>query len=146
MRGRRCCGRDRDECSGTNPRLGSRPGAAALLSAAREKIETGRAGDRSQLQVPDEHRADVGRMLGVSWELSDKAVTLKSLRTALERAGTTLEAVLVELGGPMRNAATEKAQAQAAEAAHRARVLSTLTDAGISRSAGGDGVAVGRWS
>jgi uncharacterized protein (TIGR02679 family) len=109
-----------------------RPGAEALLHVAREKIETGRAGDRSQLPVPAEHRADVGRMLGVPWELSTRAVTLKTLRTALERAGTTLEAVLVELGGPLRNAAAEKAQADDAEAEQRAGVLTTLAQAGIS--------------
>jgi uncharacterized protein (TIGR02679 family) len=108
-----------------------RPGAAALLAAAREKVETGRFGDRTRLLVADDHRADVGRMLGVSWELSGGAVTLKALRETLERAGTTLEAVLVESGGPLRNAAAEKAQAKAADAEQRDRLVATLAAAGI---------------
>lgn len=108
-----------------------RPGAAALLAAAREKVETGRSGDRTRLVVDDAHRSDVGRMLGVSWELSGSGVTLKALRQVLERAGTSLEAVLVESGGPLRNAAVEKAGAAAAETERRTRLAATLTDAGI---------------
>lgn len=49
-----------------------RPGAAALLSAARPKAEAGDSGDLVRLAVPAEHRDDVGRMLGVRWELSGK--------------------------------------------------------------------------
>ena len=108
-----------------------RPGAAALLSTAREKVETGRSGNGSRLLVEKGHREDVGRMLGVSWELSGKGVTLKALRDALVSAGTTLEAVLVATGGPLRNAATEKAQAQEAFAAQRRRLVATLMHAGI---------------
>lgn len=108
-----------------------RPGAAALLSCARDRVESGRAGARSQLPVAEEDRADVGRMLGVAWELSTKPVTLQALRTSLERSGTTLEAVLVELGGPLRNTAVERAEAKAEQARHRDGVLRTLTDAAI---------------
>jgi Protein of unknown function N-terminus (DUF3323) len=109
----------------------ARPGAAALLAMAREKVETGRSGNGTRLPVEMGHREDVGRMLGVPWELSGKTATLKVLRDALARAGTTLDAVLVATGGPLRNAATEKAQAQEASAAQRDRLVVTLTDAGI---------------
>lgn len=109
----------------------ARPGAAALLAAARERVETGRSGNGTRLPVEEGHREDVGRMLGVSWELSGKTATLKVLSDALVRADTTLEAVLVATGGPLRNAATEKTQAQAVSAAQRNRLVATLTGAGI---------------
>ena len=80
----------------------ARPGAVALLTTARSRLETGRAGDRTRVPVEAAHRADVGRLLGVAWELSGRDVTVKALRDALTRAGTSLEDVLVDAGGPRR--------------------------------------------
>lgn len=108
-----------------------RPGSAALLRTARQRVETGRSGPGTRLTVAPDHRGDVGRMLGVTWELSGKAVTLGALGKALEGADTTLEDVLVATGGPLRNAAVEKAQARDATARRRDHRAAVLSDAGI---------------
>lgn len=110
-----------------------RPGAATLLADVREKVEAGRTGDRVQISVAQEQRDDVGRMLGLAWELSRKPVTLRLLRDALTKAETDLIRLLTELGGQPRDKPAERRQAAYAKGQVRSDVVNSLANAGILR-------------
>jgi uncharacterized protein (TIGR02679 family) len=114
-------------------RWARRPGAASLLLAVRGKVEAGKSGDRVQVAVPEGHRDDVGRMLGVAWDLSSKPVTLRLLRDALARDGVDLSALLTEVGGPLRDRRAERRQAADAKDQLRAEAADLLIDAGVPR-------------
>lgn len=114
-------------------RWASRPGAATLLAELREKVEAGRTGDRVRVSVVEEHRDDVGRMLGVGWELSGKPVTLRLLRDALTKAGADLTVLLTEVGGPLRDKPAERRLAAHAKESVRSDVVDLLVGAGVLR-------------
>ncbi|MFC8796901.1 TIGR02679 domain-containing protein [Promicromonospora sp. NPDC057138] len=109
------------------------PGAAALLAGARKKVESGKTGGRSVLPVAPEHRTDVGRMLGLNWEATDDPVKLGLLRAKLADAGVDLDALLVAVGGPLRNRPAENRQAAETRQQVRADASDLLTQAGIPR-------------
>ena len=90
-----------------------RPGPRRALAEARTRAEAGRLGPRGRLEVdltPAE-RADVGQMLKASWAASSDPVPVAVLRAALKSHGVTLEELLVEVGGPLRDLRAERAAA-----------------------------------
>lgn len=109
-------------------------GPAKMLAAARSRAEVGRLGPRAQLAVDQdaEERRQVGRMLGAGWASSGEPVRVAQLRRELELHGTSLDALLVQLGGPLRDLRAERRGAAAARADDRARGLDRL------RALGGD--------
>ncbi|WP_423464310.1 TIGR02679 domain-containing protein [Promicromonospora sp. MS192] len=107
------------------------PGAAALLAAARKKVEAGTTGGRSMIPVAPEHRADVGRMLGLGWEATDAPVKLSLLRDKLADAGVDLDTLLVAVGGPLRNRPAENRQAAQTRQQVRADAADLLAQAGV---------------
>lgn len=109
------------------------PGATVLLAGARKKIEAGKTGGRSVLQVAPEHRTDVGRMLGLSWEATDDPVKLGLLRAKLADAGVDLDDLLVAVGGPLRNRPAENRRAAETRQQVRADASDLLTQAGVPR-------------
>lgn len=110
-----------------------RPGAAEVLDGARRLMEAGKTGDRTcvSADLSAEQRGDVGRVLGMQWELSTKPVTLGRLRVALESLGTTLMEVLVATGGGLRDLPAEKAAAKALKIAGQKQVHDVLIRAGL---------------
>ncbi|MFC9351715.1 TIGR02679 domain-containing protein [Arthrobacter sp. NPDC057013] len=114
-------------------RWARRPGSATLLAEVREKVEAGKTGDRVQVAVVEDQRDDVGRMLGVAWELSRKPVTLRLLRDALTKAGADLTGLLTEVGGPLRDKPTERRLVAHAKEQMRSDVVDLLAGAGVLR-------------
>jgi uncharacterized protein (TIGR02679 family) len=109
------------------------PGTIKALDAARTRIENGATGDlvRLDLDLTHQDRADLGRRLGMDWELSSKPVTLGRLRAALAQTGATLEQVLALRGGPLRNLPAERAEQRAARTASVDAAYQTLAATGI---------------
>ena len=110
-----------------------RPGAAQVLEDARKLLEAGKAGDRTRVggDLSAAHRKDVGRILGLRWEISGKPATMGALRTCLARSHTTLVDVLVAAGGPLRDLPGERAAAKSAAAAASDAVAVVLVGAGV---------------
>ncbi len=109
-----------------------RPGAVQVLESARKLLEAGKAGDRARVggDLSAAHRKDLGRILGLRWEISGKPVTLGALRVSLVRSQTTLADVLVAAGGPLRDLPGERAAAKGAAAAASDAVARVLVGAG----------------
>ncbi len=86
------------------------PGPAKVLAAARTRREAGRLGARAQLEVDlaADERRQVGRMLDAAWAVSQEPVKVAQLRRELERHGTSLEGLLSEIGGPLRDLRAER--------------------------------------
>jgi uncharacterized protein (TIGR02679 family) len=112
-------------------RWARRPGAAALLRTVRTKVEAGKVTDGVRVAVAEGHRDDVGRLLGVNWELSGRDVKLRLLREALARDGTDLESLLTAVGGPLRDLPAEKRAARTSDDSVRAGLLEVLVGAGV---------------
>ncbi|HOA27130.1 MAG TPA: TIGR02679 domain-containing protein [Arachnia sp.] len=106
-----------------------RPGPRRALAEARTRAEAGRLGPRGRLEVdltPAE-RADVGQMLKASWAASSDPVPVAVLRAALKSHGVTLEELLVEVGGPLRDLRAERAAARSARSSDREDGRALLT-------------------
>ncbi len=114
------------------------PGASLLLTEARRRWEAGHRGDRVRLAVtltPDQRR-EVGRLLGLEWVTSGKAVTLGQLRAAVGRAvsGWDMQQLLTVIGGELRDNRAEKMQLAELRAGRREQLINILTLAGVSVS------------
>jgi uncharacterized protein (TIGR02679 family) len=109
------------------------PGPAKVLAAARRRIEAGAAMKAGRLRVelePDE-RAEVGQLLGTSWQTQGRGVGAKTLVDAVASAGSELVDLLTAVGGPLRHLPTERAEARDAAAAERATAYQSLVTAGV---------------
>ena len=113
------------------------PGPRKVLVAARRRLEAGHGLGGSALQVdltPGE-RAEVGRLLGMSWERSGRAVGAKALARAVERYGATVTDLLAVTGDPVRDLRAVKESARQNAAAERERAAAALRDVGIPATA-----------
>ncbi len=83
----------------------ARPGPRRVLEAARGRLESGRLGVRSVVDVPltPAERQEVGRLLPAGWTAGGGPVGVKALRAGLAEHRTTLEDLLVATGGPLRD-------------------------------------------
>lgn len=108
-------------------------GPRAVLAALRERAERGHRLDDGTLTVAltEQQRREVGRLLGIPWEVSQRPVSLRLLAARLAEHGYTPLALVEAVGGPVipRREAREQAQRQAQAARNRA--AQTLTSAGI---------------
>jgi len=104
------------------------PGPRRVLAAIRDRLEKGQLGVRSQVAVdlsPAERR-EVGRLLDARWAGSGGAVRVRELRAGITGHGTTLEDLLVAVGGPLRDRPAERRERAAARDADRADGVATL--------------------
>ncbi|MGD8214418.1 DUF2399 domain-containing protein [Aestuariimicrobium sp. Y1814] len=104
------------------------PGPSKLLATARTKLEAGRLGPRAKLDLeftPSE-RSEVGRMLDAAWAGSGEPVPIARLRHSLAEHGTTLEALLTQVSGPLRDLRSERAQQVTTRQTDRDEGLATL--------------------
>lgn len=104
------------------------PGPRKVLDAARVRLESGRLGLRSVLDLPlsPAERTQVGRLLPPAWVHTDTAVPTRALRTGLATHGVQLEDLLVALHGPLRDLPAERQDARDAAAADRSAGLAQL--------------------
>jgi hypothetical protein len=111
------------------------PGPRKVLAAARRRLETGHGLGGSPLRVdlsPGE-RSQVGRLLGMSWERSGRAVGAKALAMAVENHGATVTDLLAVTGDPARDLQAAKESARQNAAAERERAAAALRDVGVTR-------------
>ena len=108
------------------------PGPAKVLAVARARGESGRLGSRARMEVEltADERRQVGRMLGAAWAASGEPIRVSGLRAELARHHTTLEELLVLLGGALRDLRAERREAFEARRDDRGRGLDVLRDLG----------------
>lgn len=109
------------------------PGPRKVLAVARRRLEAGGDLTGSPLRVrltPDE-RAEVGRLLGMTWVGSGKMVGARTLSGILQGLGTDVAELLEATGDPLRDRRAERDIARTGAAAERERAMSVLTSAGV---------------
>src|SRR6059058_4036791 len=113
------------------------PGPAKVLAKARQRLEEGHGPNGRPLRVDltDNDRSDLGRLLGAAWALSNRPVRLQALADAIASLGCDLESLLHVLHGPVRDRPAERVAARAAADAERRAAQDELTRAGIPDSA-----------
>jgi uncharacterized protein (TIGR02679 family) len=123
-----------------------RRGPAAVLAAARARLEAGQRGTRLTLAavLDDSARREVSELLGLEWRAGQGPVTLGQLRTALRKHGVELEDVLVACGGPLVDTSVERAADLAARADEADAAYAALLDVGVPAAAVSEVVAR-RW-
>ena len=85
-------------------------GPAKVLAEVRNRLERGRLGIHARVAVglsPAERR-QVGQLLDASWGPSAAPVSIRALRRGLTTHGSSLEGLLIALGGPLRNLTAER--------------------------------------
>ena len=109
------------------------PGPRKVLAAARRRLEAGHGLGGSPLPVeltPGE-RSEIGRLLGMSWERSGRAVGAKALAMAVENYGATVTDLLAVIGDPVRDLRAAKESARQNAAAERERAAAALREVGV---------------
>src|SRR5580692_44069 len=84
------------------------PGPQKVLAAARRRLEAGGDLEGSPLRVSltlDE-RDEVGRLLGIAWTQSTRAVSARALVEKIGDLGTDVPALLAATGAPVRDLRT----------------------------------------
>ncbi|HRA74863.1 MAG TPA: TIGR02679 domain-containing protein [Propionicimonas sp.] len=81
------------------------PGPTKLLRVVRARLEAGRLGPRSGVEVglSSAERRQVEQLLNVGWAQSGEPVPMRALRRGLQQNGASLEALLAAVGGPLRD-------------------------------------------
>lgn len=87
-----------------------RSGPAKVLRQARSRLEQRRLGSRAELAVEltAAERRQVEQVLTAGWAQSGGPVLVRELRRGLESNSCTLEALLIAVGGPLRDLPTER--------------------------------------
>jgi uncharacterized protein (TIGR02679 family) len=109
------------------------PGPQKVLTAARRRLEAGHGLDGSPLRVdltPDE-RAEVGRLLGIAWVRSGRAVGARALAKAMGSLGADMAELLVATGGPVHDLRADRAASRQEALAERELAAQALADAGV---------------
>jgi len=108
-------------------------GPHKVLGAARRRLEAGGDLSGSPLRVsltPDE-RIEVGRLLGMTWVGSGKAVGARTLTSILQGLGTDVAELLSATGDPLRDLRTERDTARENAAKERECAALALTSIGV---------------
>lgn len=115
------------------------PGPARVLAAVRRRGERGYDTESGTLRLPldDDARRQIGRVLGIRWELSGRKIRLQDLADALSHHGLTIRQLVESVDGrPVVNLRAARALAVSAAEAERNEVAGLLSSAGISADAG----------
>ena len=109
------------------------PGPQKVLAAARRRLEAGGDLSGSSLRVsltPDE-RAEVGRLLGMTWAGSGRSVSARTLASTLQGLGTDMAELLSATGDPVRDLRGERDTARKNAAKDRELAALVLTSVGV---------------
>ncbi|MCX2730669.1 DUF2399 domain-containing protein [Saccharopolyspora sp. NFXS83] len=116
----------------------SLPGPAVVLDAVRTRARRGyrtESGTLSAVVLDDEQRTQVGRMLGIGWELSGKPVRLQDLAARLAEHGLTVRGLVEALGGTeIEPDRVRRERERDAAAAERDIVVEQLSATGVTPS------------
>ena len=109
------------------------PGPQKVLAAARRRLEEGGdlTGSPFRVRLTAGEREEVGKLLGMSWINSGRAVGARKLAEAIGNLGTDVPELLAALGRPVRDLRGARIAARQGAEAERERALAVLTDAGI---------------
>ncbi len=108
-------------------------GPQKVLAAARRRLQAGHGLDGSPLRVdltPSE-REEVGRLLGISWVRSGRAVGARALTRAISDFGLDVTGLLAATGEQVRDIRAERETARQKAAAERESAALALTSAGV---------------
>lgn len=108
-------------------------GPQKVLASARRRLEAGRGLDGSPLRVdltPDE-RAEVGRLLGIAWVRSGRAVGARALARAVGSLGAEVAELLAATGGQVHDLRADRAASRQEAATERELAAQALADAGV---------------
>jgi serine/threonine-protein kinase len=94
-------------------------GPSKVLNAARRRLEGGHdlSGTPLYADLTVGERADVARLLGLTWQRSGRAVSARELSAVIRDRGTRVEELLAALGTPVRPLRAERAEREARRAA-----------------------------
>jgi hypothetical protein len=109
------------------------PGPRKVLAAARRRLEAGGdlSGSPLRVSLVQDERAEVGKLLGMPWVRSGRAVSARALASALDDLGTDAAELLAATGTPVRDLRMERDAAKRDAATEREHAASALTGAGI---------------
>ena len=109
------------------------PGPQKVLAAARRRLEAGGDLEGSPLRVSltlDE-RDEVGRLLGIAWTQSTRAVSARALVEKIGDLGTDVPALLAATGAPVRDLRTVRDTARRSAETERESAAAALIDADV---------------
>jgi uncharacterized protein (TIGR02679 family) len=109
------------------------PGPQAVLAAARRRLQAGHGLTGSPLRVhltPSE-REEVGRLLGIAWVQSGRAVGVRALSEAVGSLGADVAELLAATGEPVRDLRAARAAVKQGALIEREHAARALTDAGV---------------
>lgn len=103
-------------------------GPAKVLTDVRNRLERGRLGShaRSAVDLSPAERRQVGQLLDAAWVPSAAPVSIRALRRGLATHGTSLEALLIAVGGPLRNLTAERQESDRLATDSRSAALAQL--------------------
>jgi uncharacterized protein (TIGR02679 family) len=109
------------------------PGPTKVLAEARRRREAGYgiAGRPLRVTLTPAERDQVGKLLGMTWVLSGRQVSMKGVAAAIQSLDSDLDTLLTEAGGALRDLPAERAAARQGADRERALAASALTAAGV---------------
>ena len=109
------------------------PGPRKVLAAARRRLEEGGdlTGRPFRVSLTADERTDVGRLLGMSWVHSGRAVGARALAETIGNLGTDIPELLAAIGPPVQDLRGARIAARQGAEEERERAVIALTDAGV---------------
>ena len=109
------------------------PGPRKVLDSARRRLEAGYSltGSPLNADLTPEERAEVGRLLGMSWARSGRSVGAQALTRKVAEYGMEVTSLLAAVGMPVRDLRGARDTARQKALAERELARSTLIEAGI---------------
>jgi hypothetical protein len=108
-------------------------GPQKVLAAARRRLQAshGLNGGPLRVDLTSSEREEVGRLLGISWVRSGKAVGARALAKAVGKFGVDVADLLAATGEPVRDLRAEKEAARQDAQAEREHTVMALANAGV---------------
>ena len=109
------------------------PGPQKVLAAARRRLQAGHglAGSPLRADLTPSEREEVGRLLGIAWVQSGRAVGARALAAAVGSLGADVAELLAATGEPVRDLRADRAASRQGALIERERAAKALADAGI---------------
>jgi uncharacterized protein (TIGR02679 family) len=109
-------------------------GPRKVLAAARRRLEAGGdlTGSPFRVSLTPAEREEVGRLLGMTWTHSGRAVSARALAEAISNLGTEVPELLAATGAPVRDLRADRIAARQGAEAERERAAAVLTAVGVS--------------
>jgi uncharacterized protein (TIGR02679 family) len=109
------------------------PGPQKVLAAARRRLEEGGdlTGRPFRVTLTASEREEVGKLLGMSWIHSGRAVGARALAEAIGNLGTDVPELLAAAGTPVRDLRGARIAAMQGAEAERERAVAVLRDVGV---------------